>query len=102
MFVAHILWYAGQCGGALRTKAIDFPKFDGLVVEIIDDGSGIDEVLLPRIFEPRFSTRSTGAGLGLPIVQRLVNAWGGSVDVTSVSGEGTKVSIRLKRSDAGD
>ena len=53
----------------------------------------------------RYSRRSptgTGAGLGLPIVQRLVDAWGGSVDVTSVSGEGTTVSIRLKRSDPGD
>lgn len=73
---------------------------DTVIVEVVDDGSGIDEALLPRIFEPRFSTRSTGAGLGLPIVQRLVNAWGGSVDVTSVPGEGTTVSIRLKRSDS--
>ena len=73
---------------------------DAVVLEVIDDGSGIDEALLPRIFEPRFSTRSTGAGLGLPIVQRLVNAWGGSVDVASTLGEGTTVSIRLKRSDS--
>jgi len=73
---------------------------DVVVVEVVDDGSGIDEDLLPRIFEPRFSTRSTGAGLGLPIVQRLVNAWGGSVEVTSVPGEGTTVSIRLQRSDS--
>ncbi len=74
---------------------------DGVVlVEVVDDGSGIDEALLPRIFEPRFSTRSTGAGLGLPIVQRLVNGWGGSVDVTSVPGEGTTVSVRLQRSDS--
>ena len=76
---------------------------DGVVVvEVVDDGSGIDEALLPRIFELRFSTRSTGAGLGLPIVQRLVSAWGGSVDVTSVPGEGTTVSVRLRRSDFRD
>jgi len=74
---------------------------DGVVVvEVVDDGSGIDEALLPRIFDPRFSTRSTGAGLGLPIVQRLVNGWGGSVDVTSVPGEGTTVSVRVQRSDS--
>ena len=73
---------------------------DAVVIEVVDDGSGIDEDLLPRIFEPRFSTRSTGAGLGLPIVQRLVNSWGGSVEVTSVPGEGTTVSVRLQRSDS--
>ena len=75
---------------------------DIVVVEVVDDGSGIDEALLSRIFEPRFSTRSAGAGLGLPIVQRLVNAWGGSVEVTSVPGEGTTVSVRLQRSDSTD
>lgn len=73
---------------------------EAVVIEVVDDGAGIDEGLLPRIFEPRFSTRSTGAGLGLPIVQRLVLAWGGTVDVTSRPGEGTTVSIRLCRSDA--
>jgi signal transduction histidine kinase len=73
---------------------------EAVVIEVVDDGAGIDEGLLPRIFEPRFSTRSTGAGLGLPIVQRLVLAWGGTVDVTSRPGEGTTVSIRLSRSDA--
>ena len=88
----------GECGVVRihgRTDGDDI-----VVVEVVDDGSGIDEELLPRIFEPRFSTRSKGAGLGLPIVQRLVSAWGGSVDVTSVPGEGTTVSVRLQRSDS--
>ncbi len=67
-----------------------------VIVSVVDDGSGIPEHVLPRIFEPQFSTRSTGTGLGLAIVQRLVRSWGGGVEVESVHGEGTRVSVTLE------
>ncbi len=62
---------------------------------VTDNGQGIPPELLPRIFEPRFSTTTSGSGLGLPIVRRLVESWGGSVAVDSVEGQGTTVTIRL-------
>jgi signal transduction histidine kinase len=62
-----------------------------LVVE--DDGAGITADLLPRIFEPRFSTTTSGSGLGLSIVKRLVEGWGARVAVSSRPREGTVVSI---------
>jgi signal transduction histidine kinase len=67
-----------------------------VILSVDDDGAGIPEDVLPRIFEPQFSTRSTGAGLGLAIVHRVVRAWGGSVSVQSVLGEGTSVSVSLR------
>ena len=71
-------------------------QINGLVVlAVADDGTGIPEELLPRIFEPQFSTRSTGAGLGLPIVKRIVESWGGTVEVDSATGQGTTVSVFL-------
>ena len=66
-----------------------------VVLAVVDDGTGIPEELLPRIFEPQFSTRSTGAGLGLPIVKRIVESWGGIVEVDSATGRGTTVSVFL-------
>ncbi len=64
----------------------------GLAVE--DDGRGMPEELLARIFEPRLSTTTSGAGLGLPIVKRLVEGWGATVSVWSELGRGTRVTIR--------
>ena len=65
------------------------------VLMVRDDGSGIAPALLLRVFEPRFSTTTSGSGLGLPIVRRLVESWGGRVTVTSEVGKGTEVTIRF-------
>jgi signal transduction histidine kinase len=64
-------------------------------IKVEDDGTGIPEELLPKVFEPRFSTTTSGSGLGLAIVRRLVEGWGGQVEVESENGRGTVVSIRL-------
>src|SRR4029078_3906721 len=58
-----------------------------------DNGGGIPVELLPRIFEPRFSTTTSGSGLGLAIVKRLVESWGGRVELESTEGEGKGVTL---------
>ncbi|MDE2782958.1 MAG: ATP-binding protein [Gemmatimonadota bacterium] len=83
-------------GGVVRILAAEAEDRAGEVaVTVVDEGRGIPEQLLPRIFEPRFSTRSKGAGLGLAIVKRLVDSWSGTVEVESRIGRGTTVRIRL-------
>lgn len=65
------------------------------LIRIADDGAGIPDDLLPRVFEPRFSTTTSGSGLGLAIVRRLVESWGGRIEVESMAGQGTVVTVRL-------
>ena len=89
-------------GGVVRIGARELDSPDTMVLVTVDDeGTGIPAELLPHIFEPRFSTRSTGSGLGLPIAKRLVDSWGGVLEVESVVGKGTRVSVRLRKGTAG-
>jgi signal transduction histidine kinase len=67
----------------------------GARLVVADDGEGIPADRLSRIFEPRFSTTTSGSGLGLPIVRRLVESWGGTVSVESEEGRGAVVTVTL-------
>ena len=78
------------------------PMEEGLSLRVRDDGVGIPDDLLPRIFDPHFSTRSGGSGLGLAIVRRLVESWEGRVWAASEAGEGTTIHIHLHPWGTGD
>src|SRR5690606_10139001 len=81
-------------GGHIEVHAA--MRGDSVEVEVRDDGPGIPADLLPRIFEPHFSTRSAGTGLGLAIVRRIVESWGGTVTAESEVGKGTVVRMVLQ------
>jgi PAS domain S-box-containing protein len=65
----------------------------GIVVE--DQGSGMSPEVLKRAFDPFFSTRFTGRGLGLPAVRGIVHAYSGKLLLDTAPGEGTKVEVWL-------
>ncbi|MDO9548295.1 MAG: ATP-binding protein, partial [Candidatus Marinimicrobia bacterium] len=68
---------------------------DNVILEIIDNGPGISLEYLQKIFEPYFTTRRKGTGLGLPIVKRIVENHRGNIMLSSVTGQGTTVTITL-------
>ena len=80
-------------GGTLSICA----RHDGgrVVVEITDTGIGMDQEALNRIFEPYFSTKATGTGLGLTIAKRNMELIGGTIQVRSERGAGTTVTITM-------
>jgi signal transduction histidine kinase len=84
-------------GGSLTMQAT-LEKVDQalhVVLSLIDTGKGIDPEVLPKIFEPFFSTKTGGTGLGLPTTKKIIEAHHGSIDVQSELGKGTKFTIRL-------
>ncbi|HUZ74033.1 MAG TPA: ATP-binding protein [Stellaceae bacterium] len=65
------------------------------VVTIADTGPGIPADVLPKVFEPLFSTKSFGTGLGLPLVKQILAQHGGAIAIASEPGNGTRVTLRL-------
>ena len=76
---------------------------NGATIEISDNGPGIPPELHERIFEPLFSTKELGVGLGLPLVRQVMHEHGGSVEVVSAPGAGATIRLHLpdKRSEEG-
>ena len=68
-------------------------------VSFTDTGGGIPPENITRIFEPYFTTKETGSGLGLLIVRRIVRAHGGELALESAPGKGLSLTIRLPRAD---
>ncbi len=63
---------------------------DGVALELIDTGSGVDDTTLLHMFEPFYSTKDGGSGLGLPTARKIIEAHGGRISVQSEVGRGTK------------
>jgi signal transduction histidine kinase len=71
---------------------------DGFVhLEVADDGPGMHPDELSKVFQPFYTTKAQGVGLGMPIVKRLVELHGGEVRVASEAGKGTAVTVKLPR-----
>lgn len=80
----------------VRTRVeSDASKATWGTVSVIDTGPGIDPVVLQKIYQPYFTTKAGGSGLGLPTAKRLIEAHGGRIDVHSVVGKGTSFTIWL-------
>jgi Na+/proline symporter/signal transduction histidine kinase len=90
--VNNALEAMGQQGSLeIRTAARE-----GMVeMQIKDDGKGIPATILPHIFDTFFSTKPSGAGLGLPIVRKIIGQHGGEVFIESQEKVGTTVTVRL-------
>jgi signal transduction histidine kinase len=82
-------------GGTIRVDV--FEDKNQLLTKIEDSGAGISPDNLKKIFNPFYTTKEKGSGLGLSIVGKIIEGHNGSIAIESQEGEGTKVSIQLPR-----
>lgn len=99
----NLLRNAGEAmpaGGRIRISA----RQEGrqIALGVSDSGPGIPRENLPSIFEPLFTTKSSGIGLGLAVCQNLVQLNGGTIEVESVVGQGTTFTVWLPVADVSD
>ena len=96
----NLLLNAAQAINGNGTVHVSCESSDGIVrVEITDDGCGMSEETQKQVFNPFFTTRAQGTGLGLSIVHRLLESYGGRIDVRSTEGQGTLFLLYLERID---
>jgi two-component system nitrogen regulation sensor histidine kinase GlnL len=87
---------AVQEQGEIRVSLRYFDETrNSVAVEIKDNGSGIDEADMPHIFNPFFTRKNYGTGLGLSLVKKIIDIHQGMIDIFSKKNEGTKVLIIL-------
>ncbi|HHH28026.1 MAG TPA: two-component sensor histidine kinase, partial [Polyangiaceae bacterium] len=93
--VTNGLQAARGSGTAARVRIEARAHGDGWLVVIEDDGPGIDDDLLPNVFDPYVTTKEDGTGLGLTIVKKIVIDHGGQIDARRGEGGGASFRIRL-------
>lgn len=86
--------YAGQ-KATVDLKDVLLSGKKGVFIEVSDNGMGIAAENMKKVFSPFYSTKTDGLGIGLSLVQKIVMAHGGSVDVSSVEGQGSSFRIFL-------
>jgi signal transduction histidine kinase len=86
---------ATPAGGRVRIAARSDAKEHA--IDVSDTGAGIAPEDLPRIFDLYFTTKPEGTGIGLAVTQQIISAHGGTIEVDSSAGAGTRMTIRLPR-----
>lgn len=81
--------------GHVDIKILDSDKF--VTIQIADNGCGIPENLMTKIFEPLFTTKQIGTGLGLSSCKKIIEQHEGTINVSSVEGKGTIFTIKLPK-----
>jgi signal transduction histidine kinase len=79
----------------IRTDTIQKREIRFCRISVRDSGKGIEKQALPNIFTPYYTSKENGTGLGLPIVERIVNDHGGSIWCNSAEGAGATFFIDL-------
>ncbi len=88
-------WHALRGAGGEVVLRTGSAARERVWVEVEDTGEGMDEQTRDRLFEPFFTTDASGSGLGLAIIRALVDAAGGSIEVWSATGEGSRFRVTL-------
>jgi signal transduction histidine kinase len=67
----------------------------GVAMDLIDTGQGISSPTLIKMFEPFYTTKDSGSGLGLPMAKKVIEAHGGVINVQSEEGRGTQFTLEF-------
>ena len=74
-----------------------FEENNRIHIKVKDNGSGIEDTIAEKIFEPKFTTKTSGMGLGLPIVKNIIEAYDGNITYETILGEGSLFEVSFPK-----
>lgn len=95
----HAMLEQDSVSGEARLEVASAVSDESIIIEVIDNGPGIDDSIKDKVFEPLYSTRAFGVGLGLPLVRQILEQHGGTVELTDGLSGGTRAIVSLPFSD---
>ena len=84
-------------GGSIEVRLALFPDEEGVMLSVVDDGAGIPADRLEKIWEPFYTTKEKGTGLGLAVCRQIAELHEGTITVESIPGEGARFLVLLPR-----
>lgn len=98
--ITNLVTNANQALTAIENPKIEVHIKDRsthVEISVADNGKGIDDTVKDKVFEPKFTTKTSGMGLGLPMVKNIIEAYGGSIHFISELNKGTVFTIKLPK-----
>jgi nitrogen fixation/metabolism regulation signal transduction histidine kinase len=98
--ITNLVTNAGQAVEDVENPEIEVKVISenhAVKITVTDNGKGIEEGVKDLIFEPKFTTKSSGMGLGLPMIKKIIEAYNGSINFTSNEGKGTVFTVILPK-----
>jgi len=98
--VTNLIKNANQAVENVKSPEIKvkvFEKESDVFIVVSDNGKGIPDELKEKVFEPKFTTKTSGMGLGLPMIKNIIEAYGGHISFVSSKDKGTVFTVKLPK-----
>ncbi len=98
--VTNLIKNATQAMEGVESPSVEIKLYDDeatVKIVVSDNGKGISEETKDKVFEPKFTTKSSGMGLGLPMIKSIIEAYGGDISFESIVNKGTVFSVILPK-----
>lgn len=98
--VTNLVKNAIQAIGETKNPSVEIKvsqEENNVIITVADNGKGISDETKDKVFEPKFTTKTSGMGLGLPMIKNIIEAYNGTISFTSIENKGTVFTVIIPK-----